>query len=203
MKVATFAVLVISALFIGCGEAPSNVDPAETETSEMSWHRVMEDQLTPVQKQQLSRAIAAQQELAQTMMGELKAELEGGSPAGAVVVCRDLAPMIADQISTEHGLVIGRTSHRLRNPGNTAPEWVSTVVREDFDVQATFAGPSGELGVTLPIRMATSCLRCHGPADSLDDEVMLALTRSYPEDQAVDFGEGDLRGWFWVEVPAS
>lgn len=203
MKVAALALLVISTMVIGCGDAPSNVDPAETETSEMSWHRVMEDQLTPVQKQQLSRAIAAQQELAHTMMGELKAELEGGSPAGAVVVCRDLAPMIADSISTEHGLVIGRTSHRLRNPGNTAPDWVSNVVNEGFDEQTTFAGPSGELGVTLPIRMAASCLGCHGPADSLDAEVMLALTRSYPEDQAVDFGEGDLRGWFWVEVPAS
>jgi hypothetical protein len=202
MKTAALSLPLVLALVVGCGDASPKVDSAATGSTEPSWQRVMEQDLTPAQHDQLQRAVVAQQEMAHTMMGELKSELEGGSPAGAVVVCRDLAPMIADHVSTEHGLIIGRTSHRLRNPGNTAPEWVSVVVDEGFEMQATFEGPKGELGVTLPIRMAAQCLACHGPAESLSDEITLALTKSYPEDQATGFAEGDLRGWFWIEVPA-
>lgn len=202
MKIAVVPVLMVSVLFVACGDSPTTIDPTESETSQPSWRRVMEHELDPAQNVQLQRAVAAQQEMAHTMMAELRSELETGGAAGAVVVCRDMAPMIADHVSTEHGLVIGRTSHRLRNPANTAPEWVSMVVDEGFDVQATFAGPDGELGVTLPIRTAAPCLACHGSADSLDGEIKAALTTSYPEDRAVDFAEGDLRGWFWIEVPA-
>jgi len=202
MKITTLWLPLSLALVVGCGDSSPKVDSTGIEISEPSWQRVTEDRLTPAQQDQLQRAVAAQQEMAHAMMGELKAELESGGPAGAVVVCRDLAPMIAETISTDHGLVIGRTSQRLRNPTNTAPEWVSMVVDEGFDEQATFAGPAGELGVTLPIRTAKPCLACHGPADSLDDEVTTALAELYPEDQATGFAEGDLRGWFWIEVPA-
>jgi hypothetical protein len=30
-----------------------------------------------------------------------------------------------------------------------------------------------------------------------------ALAEHYPEDQATGFQEGDLRGWFCIEVPAN
>jgi len=29
------------------------------------------------------------------------------------------------------------------------------------------------------------------------------LAAKYPMDQATGFKEGDLRGWFWIEVPPS
>ena len=63
-------------------------------------------------------------------------------------------------------------------------------------------GPAGELGAFLPIKLAAPCLACHGPADDLDEDVRSALAESYPDDQATGFAEGDLRGWFWIEVPS-
>ena len=42
---------------------------------------------------------------------------------------------------------------------------------------------------------------CHGPVETIDDDVMAAIHEAYPEDQGVGFVEGDLRGWFWVEAP--
>jgi hypothetical protein len=33
--------------------------------------------------------------------------------------------------------------------------------------------------------------------------VTAAHAAKYPKDQATGFKEGDLRGWFWVEVPPS
>jgi hypothetical protein len=42
---------------------------------------------------------------------------------------------------------------------------------------------------------------CHGPVDAIDEEILAAVAENYPDDQAVGFVEGDLRGWFWVQAP--
>jgi hypothetical protein len=111
--------------------------------------------------------------------------------------------MIAEHAADEHGLAIGRTSHRLRNPANTAPEWADALIEQRVAESAYLAGPAGELGVMLPIRVAQPCLACHGAREDLDGEVAAALAESYPADEAVGFTEGDLRGWFWIEVPGA
>nr|MCU0872718.1 DUF3365 domain-containing protein [Pirellulaceae bacterium] len=46
------------------------------------------------------------------------------------------------------------------------------------------------------------CMLCHGPKDQILTEVREALATHYPADQATGFQTGDLRGWFWVTVPA-
>lgn len=45
------------------------------------------------------------------------------------------------------------------------------------------------------------CALCHGPAASLSPEVRHALAARYPADRAIDFKEGEVRGWYWVEMP--
>ena len=187
---------------LGCGRSEPVVAPAEEIVAASNWRRVAEEDLTPAQQAQLERALAAKGELAKTLMGELKAELEIGGPSGAVVICRDIAPMISEHVADNHGLLIGRTSHRLRNPGNLAPAWAEPAVNEIVTTDWYVAGPSGELGAILPIKLAAPCLVCHGPADGLNEDVRSALAESYPDDQATGFAEGDLRGWFWIEVPA-
>lgn len=190
------------AIAIGCGhEAPvTELDPGTP--TQTNWRLVAAEELTPGQQEQLNRAMAAKDAMAGTMMGELKSELELGGPPGAVVVCRDMAPMIAEHVADSYGLAIGRTSHRLRNPANVAPEWATNAVGEGATESSYLAGPDGELGVVLPIMAAAPCLACHGQPEALDQDVRTALAESYPDDRAVGFSEGDLRGWFWIEVPA-
>jgi hypothetical protein len=79
--------------------------------------------------------------------------------------------------------------------------WAETAVAAGIDRTAVFAGPAGELGVLMPIRVLPPCLACHGVEDALQAAVRAALAEGYPEDQATGFADGDLRGWFWVEVP--
>jgi len=189
------------AVFWGCGAQEPSVEPAASARSETEWSLVAETDLNATEVDQLERATAAQKELASTLMGELKKELQAGGPATAVTVCRDLAPMVAVDISEKHGLGIGRTSHKLRNSSNVAPTWAEQTVIEATGEKTYFRGPAGELGVMHPIKVAPPCLACHGPAESLDATVAAALAVSYPDDQAVGFAEGDLRGWFWVVVP--
>ena len=181
----------------GEGAVEGHAPPVE------KWSKVEEGDLTAAENEQFGRALAAQQEMASTMMAELEGELESGGPSGAVVVCRDMAPMIAEYVADEHGLAIGRTSNKLRNPANAAPKWAAEPVAAGTAEKAFYRGPHGKLGVLLPIKTAAPCLACHGEPESLDDSVVGALAESYPDDRALGFAEGDLRGWFWVEVPES
>jgi hypothetical protein len=192
---------VVSLGMSACGGRGPEENATVTDVPGSSWSELAAPELSSVQQEQLARAIEARDEMARTLMGELQAELEIGGPAGAVVVCRDLAPMIAAHVTDEHGLRIGRTSHRLRNPSNRPPAWALEPVTGGVDRQTILAGPGGELGVLLPIRVAPPCLTCHGDPDAIDPAVRTAISDSYPDDRATGFAEGDLRGWFWVEVP--
>ena len=51
-----------------------------------------------------------------------------------------------------------------------------------------------------PIVIMPSCLACHGPADALDPEVAAMIAERYPEDEAIGYANGDLRGAFSVTV---
>jgi hypothetical protein len=201
----TRRVVVVLSLIVfawGCSRSEPVAGPDGENVVASTWRTVAEADLTTVQRAQLDRALAAKDELATTLMGELKTELEIGGPSGAVVVCRDMAPLISEHVADNHGLSIGRTSHRLRNSGNLAPGWAAPAVKEIVDTAWFVEGPAGELGAILPIRLQAQCLACHGPADELDEDVRSALMESYPDDLATGFAEGDLRGWFWIEVPA-
>lgn len=185
----------------GCGESTPAGSPSDELVVAPTWRNVAKADLSPGQRAQLGRAMAAKDEMAKTLMGELKGELESGGPSGAVVVCRDMAPMISEHVADNHGVKIGRTSHRLRNPENLPPEWADAAVEAVSETAVYVEGPAGELGVLLPIKLAAPCLACHGADESLDVDVRSALAESYPEDRATGFAADDLRGWFWVEVP--
>lgn len=200
-RIVLIALLMVTAW--GCGDSEPAAVPDEEIAVASTWRAVAKDDLTPTQLDQLGRAIAAKDEMASTLMGELKGELESGGPSGAVVVCRDMAPMISEHVADNHGLKIGRTSHRLRNPDNLPPAWAEAAVEAVSETAGYMEGPAGELGVMLPIKLGAPCLSCHGADGALDADVRSALAESYPEDRATGFAEGDLRGWFWVEVPAA
>ena len=38
---------------------------------------------------------------------------------------------------------------------------------------------------------------------ALDAEIKKIIDETYPEDRAIGFVEGDLRGWFWIEASPS
>jgi hypothetical protein len=181
----------------GCNQQQPAAEPEEASAPEPSgsW--------SGQQQAQLERATRAREVLASTLMGELTEALDSEGPAGAVEVCRTIAPEVAAEVATNHGVAIGRTSFRLRNQANQPPVWAREAVVEQVAEATTFAGPAGELGVLTPIFTKAECTMCHGTVEETSDAAMAAIRDLYPADQAVDFAEGDLRGWFWVEVPAA
>jgi hypothetical protein len=151
-------------------------------------------------------ADAAISALQRQLAGRLLEELRQGGPVRALSVCREEAPALTAQTARTQGVRIGRTSHRLRNPGNVAPTWTEPFVagaagRKAASVQPVVVDLGDRVGVLRPIATLGVCLQCHGPATRLAPEVRESLAAAYPEDRAVGFTEGDLRGFAWAEAP--
>ncbi len=165
------------------------------------WAPIKSDALSPSQSVQRTKAEAARTAMYNTIVGTLMNTFTNDGLAAAVGVCADEAPKIADRIATEQGVRIGRTSWKLRNVANQPPVWAELVVDARPEKPSFLADRSGRLGAVLPIRVSAFCLQCHGDPETLDPEVRAQLATHYPNDAATGFREGDLRGWFWVEVP--
>lgn len=125
-------------------------------------------------------------------------------PVNAISACKDRAPEVANALARD-GIRLGRASHRLRNAANSPPEWVTPVLDAYVASSADRAPrivplPDNRLGYVEPILLQPLCLTCHG--EELAPDVAARITELYPEDRAVGFKVGDLRGVFWVEYPA-
>ncbi len=126
-------------------------------------------------------------------------------PVAAVDTCHVVAPGLPDTAVPE-GVEVGRASDRLRNPDNAPPAWVAP------HLEAMLANPSeaaprtvsldGErIGYLEPIRIQGPCLTCHG--ESLSPDVAAAIDARYPQDEARGYALDELRGVFWLTMPAS
>ena len=137
------------------------------------------------------------------LMQALKSGLAEG-PAEAIQVCRIKAPGIADALSVD-GVRMGRSSHKLRNPDNAAPDWVSPIMQAYLHDTASRQPRAVKLaddrwGYVEPIMVQPLCLTCHGP--ELAPDIAAQISELYPDDRATGFEAGDLRGVFWLEFPA-
>jgi len=164
---------------------------------------------------QVAQARAAVKSLGQGLKSQLMAAIKAGGPIAAIAVCRTIAPELSAQISNENGLTVRRTALRVRNPANAPDAWERGVL-QDFAARMAAGADPGTLehaetvtqegGATAfrymkAIPMAAEpCLACHGaPEPSLRAEIK----RLYPQDQAVGFRPGELRGAFTVKGPAT
>ena len=158
-------------------------------------------------------ARAATDNFQAALRAELVKGLEEGGPAGAIAVCRDKAPEIAACLGRETGWQVGRTGPLVRNAANAPDAWEAQGLAE-FAVRQK-AGESlirmekGEV-VTQPdgkrayrflkaIPMGAACVTCHGAA--IDTLLMAKIRQLYPEDKAVGFSPGELRGAFTITQP--
>jgi hypothetical protein len=147
-----------------------------------------------------SSLLAAKEDLFKRLSGRLMTAMSEGGPAAAIEVCQVEAKSMAIEVGKETNVKIGRTGVRLRNTNNQPPSWAQKLIVDKTDTPV-FARLSNEHVVALlPIKLQAQCLMCHGPSESLAPEVKEKLATLYPQDQATGFSEGELRGWFWIEL---
>ena len=198
----------LAALLTACGEkadkaaAPADVPKAAEQTA-----APVKQAAPAVDKAALAEeAKAAVQALGGTLKGELEAAMKAGGPVDAMSVCHTKAPEIAKAVSAEKGLQVSRVSLKNRNPVmGAANEW-QTAVLNDFEAKkAAGTDPAtlvhaevvgSEFRFMKAIPTAAVCLNCHGT--DLSPAVTAKLNELYPNDKAVGYKEGDLRGAFVV-----
>jgi hypothetical protein len=140
------------------------------------------------------------------LLRQLVRALGDGGPARAIQQCHLEATNNANWIGRQQGYAIGRTGDRLRSPTNKPKPWAAPIVREYAGRQAAavegFAVDLGDrVGVMRPIAMRAMCEGCHGSADKISPGVRKVLEERYPVDRAIGFKPGEIRGWYWTEIP--
>lgn len=158
------------------------------------------------------QARALIQTLGARLLGELGAAMRDGGPVAAVGVCQTRAPVISAAVGDEAGWQVGRTSERVRNPANAPDAWEAAVLKQFAERKA--AGESlasmryaevvqidGQKTYRYmqAIPVGAPCLACHG--SDLTPELVQAIDKAYPADQARGYAVGDLRGAFTLQRP--
>lgn len=148
--------------------------------------------------------------------GDLKGELTKGmkenGPVPTISTCNTVAPNLSEAHSQMSGWSVGRTSLKVRNPENRADAWEEAVLNEFESRKAAGEDPMKLIKAEVveeqgrkvfrmmkAIPTAEVCTKCHGT--EIAEPVSAKLKELYPEDQALGYKPGDLRGAFTLKKP--
>lgn len=150
-------------------------------------------------------------EFGKTLVGHVKGGLKSGGPVKTIEVCNNVAPSVAAELSKKHGVELGRTSLKLRNPDNAPDAWEKSVLMkfearkaagEDVKklAHAEVVTEDGKQYFRMMKAIPTAqkpCLMCHG--GKVKPGIESKLGGLYPEDKARGYKAGDIRGAFTLK----
>ena len=146
----------------------------------------------------------------QGLSARLQQAMKEGGPAHAVEFCSLNALAIVDSLSTAHGARIRRTSDRVRAPLDKPDVEEARMMRtmlaewkagsEASEIPARVVANDDSIAYYRPIFISSpACLKCHGsPSGTMDASTVDAIAERYPDDKAIGYALGDLRGMWSV-----
>jgi hypothetical protein len=143
-------------------------------------------------------------------------EIAKGGLTSAIAVCREKAPVMAMSLSAKTGWTIRRVSLNNRNPKAVPDAWERAVL-EAFDLQVANGADAATLekgevvtvGEQRTYRYMKAlptqglCLSCHGTEKVIPADVKQQLQALYPDDKAIGYTLGQVRGAITVTRPLS
>jgi hypothetical protein len=156
-------------------------------------------------QKEVNESRAAIKEFAGQLKVRLQNAIKEGGPENAIQVCNIAAPEIASTLSNKYEWKIGRTSLKTRNPKNKPDDWEQQVLAQ-FEQQKQEGADISKLDYyentpegfrymkTIPTQGL--CLTCHG--EPISDPLKAKLDQLYPEDKAIGYKAGDIRGAFTI-----
>jgi len=148
------------------------------------------------------------------LLAVLSEQIAKVGPEGAISVCREVAPQLAKAASEETGWNIRRVSLKNRNPKAVPDAWERAAL-EDFDrrvaagelpsaldkAEIVNLGDRKEYRYIKALPAQEFCLQCHGTPDRISAGVREKLQTLYPEDKAVGYRAGEIRGAITIRKP--
>ena len=140
------------------------------------------------------------------VLRELTSALARGGPGSAIGFCHLDATYVSQRIGKDAGIAAGRTSDRLRNPTNAPRAWAAPLVkanagRQAKSVEGFVVDLGSRVGVLRPIAERPCARVSRAGGQDRARRCSRVLADRYPVDRAVGFRDGEIRGWFWVEMP--
>jgi hypothetical protein len=157
-----------------------------------------------------ARADRAASGLTADLFSELSRALAQDAPERAVDLCGRIAQRLTAQAAGREDVAVRRTSLQVRNPVNAPDDYERRVLQtwarpgaRPAPSAEVVARPGGgyELRYLRPIILQPSCVTCHGGPGQIPAAVRATIHERYPDDQAVGFRPGDVRGAVSVRVP--
>lgn len=186
-----FLPVSVVALIVLCGPATVQAQSPDTTGSALA----------------LQQCRAAASDLLATLRQTLERQLALGGPARGVFVCADTAQVLSESIAKKRGVEIRRVSDRWRNSLDEPSPYEREVLKKFAAAVAdsTLTDRLEHVEVVIergarvfrymkPIRIQGMCLACHGDPARMDAGVKKAITERYPDDRAIGYAPGDLRG---------
>ncbi len=143
------------------------------------------------------------------LASSLKQALEEGGVANAIGYCSVAAQVISDSLSLLHDAEIRRVTLRPRNPKN-APTKDEKLVLHDYQskkdtgaklLAQVLDGDERTVSYYAPILISDFCLKCHGKiGNDIREDDYAEIIKRYPEDQAIGYAAGDLRGVWHIKL---
>lgn len=141
------------------------------------------------------------------LSGQLQKSMKEGGVPNAIAYCNVEAYPITDSLSAHHNAQIKRTSSRIRNPRNN-PSHLELEAIKKYDTQLKnskapepyIISDKDAVHFFAPIIINDLCLKCHGSInDDIPEGDYAEILKYYPEDQAVGYNAGDLRGIWSIQ----
>lgn len=145
--------------------------------------------------------------LIQKLGGELKTQMQTSGALGALRFCSLNALPLTEQVAKETKTSIKRVSLNSRNPYNSPAKEEAAILNEwETLVKNSQPLPAHKL-VNVSNNTAMyykpivinneACLKCHG---NVEGELAKAIKASYPDDKAIGYKMGDLRGMIAITI---
>lgn len=165
------------------------------------------DKRTEVSEDQLEGMRATSVEFMKNLKGILISQIQNKGVLQAVSVCSDTAQVLTNNYGLQKGVFIRRVSLKNRN-GNNFPDDFEKKVMNKFEllkqnnelddntehIETVREGEYTYIRYLKPILIQAECLNCHGNPGDMITEVKDLIMKRYPDDKAVGYSIGDLRG---------
>lgn len=155
--------------------------------------------------------IAGMRATAVEFMKDLKSilinQIRTNGMLSAVSVCSDTAQILTNNFGVQKGVYVKRVSLKNRNVNNAPDDFEKRVLNKftlmqlnnELNDDSEYAeiveeGEFKYLRYLKPILVQAECLNCHGSENDISPEVEQLINQEYPNDNAVGYKIGDLRG---------
>lgn len=198
MKKIILPLIVLLTIFASCkNDTSKKVEGQKSTTEEVKVEKKATDSPNYIQE-----GVKIAKSTGKTLKGKLTAAVEKGGLVNGIKVCNGVAQKLMDSMSVVHNVKIKRTSLKLRNLKNDAPNQEELAILSQYHKQIAkgekikpiVKEAKDEIHFFAPIFVDEVCLNCHGAmSNDIKPETYKEIKKYYPKDEAINYKKGDLR----------